>query len=129
MLRLLIADDEKIIRETISTFIDWEKLGIQVVSLCKNGIEAWQSIIDDYPDIVMTDIKMPGMSGLELLARAREADSDVEFVILSGYSDFSFAQEAMKYGVRHYLLKPCNEQEIISVMKEVAESCNQKRRR
>lgn len=129
MLRLLIADDEKIIRETISTFINWEELGIQVVSLCKDGIEAWQSIIDDYPDIVMTDIKMPGMSGLELLARAREADADAEFIILSGYSDFSYAQEAMRYGVRHYLLKPCNEQEIIDIMKEVAESCRQKRYR
>lgn len=127
MLRLLIADDEKIIRETISTFINWEELGISVVSLCKDGIEAWQSIIDDYPDIVMTDIKMPGMSGLELLARAREADADAEFIILSGYSDFAYAQQAMKYGVRHYLLKPCNEQEIIDVMKEVAESCRQKR--
>lgn len=126
MLRLLIADDEKIIRETIRTLIDWESLGIQVVSVCKDGIEAWQSIIDDYPDIVMTDIKMPGISGLELLARAREADADTEFVILSGYSDFTYAQEAMRYGVRHYLLKPCNEQEIISVMQEVVENCRQK---
>lgn len=126
MLRLMIADDEKIIRETIRNFINWEELGIEVVALCKNGIEAWQSILDDYPDIVLTDIKMPGMTGLELISRAREAGLDTEFVILSGYSEFNYAQEAMKSGVRHYLLKPCNEQEIISVMREVTEDAHMK---
>ena len=126
MLRLMIADDEKIIRETIRNFINWEELGIEVVALCKNGIEAWQSILDDYPDIVLTDIKMPGMTGLELINRAREAGLDTEFVILSGYSEFNYAQEAMKSGVRHYLLKPCNEQEIISVMREVTEDARMK---
>lgn len=127
MLRLIIVDDEKIIRETIYHLIDWESIGIQVISLCKNGIEAYDTILDEYPDIVMTDIKMPGFSGLELIQRISQADQNVEFIILSGYSEFNFAKEAMKYGVKHYLLKPCNEHQIIEVMKEASQDCYKKR--
>ncbi len=127
MLRLVIADDEKIIRETISTFIDWEKLGIEVVGLCKDGIEAYNTILDEYPDIVLTDIKMPGMTGLDIISRISEMDSNVEFVILSGYGEFNYATEAMRHGVRHYLLKPCNEEDIIKVMEEVVADCYKRR--
>lgn len=56
MVRLLIADDEKIIRETLSTIIDWESMGVEVVAVCKDGLEAYDAIIDEYPDIVLTDI-------------------------------------------------------------------------
>ncbi|HAN43934.1 MAG TPA: two-component system response regulator [Ruminococcaceae bacterium] len=127
MLRLIIVDDEKIIRETIRNLIDWQSLGIKVVGVCKNGIEAYDTILDEYPDIVLTDIKMPGLSGLELIQRISQTDKQIEFVILSGYGEFSFAKEAMKYGVKHYLLKPCSESEIIDVMKQVAETCSQKK--
>lgn len=127
MLRLIIVDDEKIIRETISNLIDWNSIGIEVVGLCKNGIEAYDMILDEYPDIVMSDIKMPGLSGLELIKRISQTDHDIEFIILSGYGEFDYAKETMKYGVKHYLLKPCNESQIIEVMGEVAEDCYRKR--
>lgn len=87
MLRLIIVDDEKIIRETIFNLIDWSSMGIEVVGLCKNGIEAYDIILDEYPDIVISDIKMPGLSGLELIKRVSETDHDIEFIILSGYGD------------------------------------------
>lgn len=123
MLRLVIVDDEKIIRETISTIIDWNSLDIEVIGTCKNGIEAYDMILDEYPDIVLTDIKMPGLSGLELIEKIRQTDEDIKFVILSGYGEFDYAKTAMKYGVKHYLLKPCNENQIIDVMKQVAQDC------
>lgn len=126
MLRLLIVDDERIIRETISTIIDWKALDIEVVGLCKNGIEAYNMIIDEYPDIVLTDIKMPGLSGLELIRQVYELHLNIEFIILSGYGEFSFAKEAMQYGVQHYLLKPCNEDQIQIVMKKVILKCYDK---
>lgn len=127
MLKLIIADDERIIRETISNLIDWESIGIELVGLCKDGIEAYNMILDESPDIVMTDIKMPGMSGLELISRITKTDLTTQFILLSGYGEFSYAKEAMKYGVRHYLLKPCSEEQIMTSMKEVMADCYHKR--
>ena len=118
MLRLIIVDDEKIIRETIHHLINWNSLGIEVVGVCKNGLEAYDAIIDEYPDIVLTDIKMPGLSGLELIEKLNQTHEQIHFIILSGYEEFDYAKQAMRYGVRHYLLKPCNEQQIITAVTE-----------
>lgn len=118
MLKLLIVDDEPFIRETISSLIDWNSLGIELIGSASDGIEAYNIILDEYPDIVMTDIKMPGLSGLELIEKIHNTNEDTAFIILSGYDDFEYAKEAMKYGVRHYLLKPCRESQIISCIQE-----------
>ena len=88
MLKLIIADDERIIRETISTIIHWENYDIEVVGLCKNGMETYDMIMDESPDIVLTDIKMPGMDGLELINRVSRTDLNVQVIILSGYGEF-----------------------------------------
>lgn len=112
MLRLLIADDEKIIRESISRIIDWEKIGIELVAVCKDGMEAYDAILDEYPDIVLTDIRMPKLSGIELIQKIYQLDANIQFIIMSGYDDFEYAKQAMRCGVKHYILKPCNEQEI-----------------
>lgn len=127
MLRMIIADDERAIREAISKIIDWESLGIEVIGLCKNGIEAYDMILDEYPDIVLTDINMPGLSGLELIYRITQISKDTEFVILSGYGDYKYTKEAMKLGIQFYLLKPCSETEIIEVMQSVKKVCLHKR--
>lgn len=127
MLKLIIVDDEKIFRETINNIIDWKTINIEVIGLCKNGIEAYDMILDESPDIILTDIKMPGLSGLELIKRVSEFDKQISFVILSGYGEFSLAAEAMKYGVKHYLLKPCNESQIIEVMAAVTKDHYTKR--
>lgn len=119
MIRLLIADDEKIIRETLSTIIDWESLGVEVVAVCKDGLEAYDAIIDEYPDIVLTDIRMPKLSGLELIHKITENHDNIHFIILSGYDEFSYAKEAMLYGIKHYILKPCNEIEIINAVQDL----------
>ena len=118
MLKLLIADDERIIRETIFHLIDWEKYDIEVIGLCQNGIEAYDMILDESPDIVLTDIRMPGMGGLELIKKLSHTDLFIQFIILSGYGEFEYAKEAMKYGVKHYLLKPCNELQILECIKQ-----------
>ena len=126
MLKMIIVDDEKIIRETIHSLIDWNSLGIDVAAVCKDGIEAFDCILDEYPDIVMTDIKMPGLSGLDLIEKVRAAQLNTEFIILSGYGEFEFARTAMRYGVKHYLLKPSNETEITQVIVSCVETCKSK---
>ncbi len=117
MVKLLIVDDERIIRETIASLVDWEAIGIRLIGTAENGIEAYNIILDEYPEIVLTDIKMPGLGGLDLIQRIHEVNPDTQFVILSGYGEFEFARRAMKYGVRHYLLKPCNEEQIMESLR------------
>lgn len=128
MLKLMIADDERVIRETISSLIDWHKIGVELVGLCKDGIEAYNMILDESPDIVMTDIRMPGLSGLDLVREISGTDQQIQFIILSGYEDFEYAREAMKYGIRHYLLKPCNEEKIMESVLQAGEDCLRIRR-
>lgn len=127
MLKMIIVDDERAIRESIRDTIDWAAQGISVAGLCKNGMEAYDMILDEYPDIVMTDIKMPGIDGLELIAQITQAKLDCAFVILSGHGEFDYAREAMRWGVKHYLLKPSSAENIIGVIREVREDCYRKR--
>lgn len=119
MLKLIIADDERIIRESISTLINWNSLGIELIGLCSDGIEAYNMILDECPDIVLTDIRMPGLSGLELIEKISQTDLNIQFILLSGFGEFEYAKQAMRLRVHHYLLKPCNEEQIIESMKDV----------
>lgn len=123
MLRIMIVDDEAIIRESLATLIDWKSLGIEIVALCKNGVEAYDAVMDDYPDIILTDIQMPAYSGLKLIQQLKTDKADIEFIILSGFDDFRYAKEAMRYGVKHYLLKPCNNKELMEAILDVKERC------
>lgn len=121
MLRLMIVDDEQIIRETLSRVIDYQAIGYQLIGTAKNGMEAYDIICDEYPDVVITDIRMPILSGLDLIDRAMKADSNITFILLSGYSEFEYAKQAMQYGVRHYLLKPTDKQELIRTLTSIRE--------
>lgn len=126
MFSLLIADDEKIIRESLSNCLNWHEIGIQVVGCCANGLEALDCIIDESPDIVITDIKMPGLSGLELIQKMQEIDREIAFIILSGYREFDFAQKAIELGVRQYLLKPVGEEQVLDAVLEAIHHCQQR---
>lgn len=126
MFKLLIVDDEPFIRSSMTTLIDWRSLGIDLIGTAADGIEAYNIILDEYPDIVMTDIRMPELSGLELIQKIRSINDETEFIILSGYSDFEYAKEAMKYGIRHYLLKPCTEEQIISCITETTQAITER---
>jgi two-component system response regulator YesN len=130
MYKILLADDERIIREGISKLIDWKKLDLELVDMACNGEEAYQKALKYKPDIIITDIKMPGMSGLELIEKITAENADVKFIILSGYGEFSLAKKAMKFGIKHYLLKPTDEKEITNVINEVLEEleCDRKRK-
>jgi two-component system response regulator YesN len=119
MYRVLIVDDERIIREGMSSVIEWEAYGITVCGVAANGIEACEIIEEKMPHIVITDIKMPGMDGLELIEKLSKEHPGIIFIVLSGYGEFTFAKEAMRFGVKHYLLKPSDDEEIIRTIEEV----------
>lgn len=120
MLRVLIADDEEVIRKGIASLVDWSSLGMELVGVAATGGEAYRLLLERQPEIVVTDIKMPEMDGLSLVARAAAEGIETVFVILSGYAEFEFARRAMRYGVRHYLLKPTDEVELSAVLRGIA---------
>ena len=119
MYKILLVDDEEIIRNGISSFIAWENYGFTLIGTADNGMEAYDKALRERPDVIMTDLKMPALDGLGLIAKITQQDLPIEFIILSGYGEFALAREAMHYGIRYYLLKPCNEQEIIEVLGEI----------
>lgn len=118
---LFIADDEASIREGLKCIVDWEALGFRLCGEAANGEEALSKILALQPSLVLLDVKMPGMHGTELIRRAREAGFHGKCIILSGYSDFKYAQEAIKSGVSYYLTKPLDEEELYQVVSEIKE--------
>lgn len=116
MYTLLIVDDEEIEREGMAQFIPWDSYEIKVVSTARNGAEGLEKIAKFRPGLAIVDIKMPVMNGIEMIRQAKEQYPDMTFVVLSGYGDYEFTSQAMELGVRHYILKPCDESKMIPVL-------------
>jgi uncharacterized transcriptional regulatory protein yesN len=112
----LIVDDEEIEREGMAQFIPWDSYEIKVVSTARNGAEGLEKIAKFRPDLAIVDIKMPVMNGIEMIRQAKEQYPDMTFVVLSGYGDYEFTSQAMELGVRHYILKLCDESKMIPVL-------------
>lgn len=117
--KVLIVDDEEVIRNGINHLINWESLGCKVCATAANGIEGLDIIRTYRPEIVITDLKMPGKNGMELIAEAVKENPRTKFIVLSGYEEFDFAKEVMKYGIKYYLLKPCDEDELVTHLKAI----------
>jgi len=103
----------------LQNLIDWESLNTRISGIVNDGLEALDFIKANKPDIVITDIRMPGYDGIELIHRAREEQIDSTFIIISGYRQFDYAQNAIKYGVEDYLLKPINEKELVDTIQKI----------
>lgn len=127
MLKALLVDDEKMVVQAMSQLIEWERLGIKLMGMAENGQRALEYISENPIDIVITDIKMPLVDGLTLIEHCYKENKKIKFIVLSGYGEFEYAQQAMKYGVRHYLLKPCDVDEIQKVLSEVKKSIKNER--
>ena len=118
-IKLFIADDEAIIREGLRCLLDWETLGFTIAGEAANGDAALEFLLSETPDLVLLDIRMPGMSGLDVVRIAREHGYDGKVVILSGYSDFNYARTAIRYGVLSYLTKPIDEDELLEIVTQI----------
>ncbi|MDF2715865.1 MAG: Two component transcriptional regulator, AraC family [Paenibacillus sp.] len=116
---VMVVDDERIIREGIAALVDWSGMGLKLAGCMSDGAAAIEEMERLRPDIVITDIKMPRMDGLELIRQAKRRFPAMKFVILSGFGEFRFASQAMQYGVKHYILKPCDEHDIKKVLTDV----------
>jgi two-component system, response regulator YesN len=119
LLRAMLVDDEPLALEGLKLLIDWQTEGFEICGECASAGEALQKLPLLKPDLIVTDIRMPGMSGLELLTVSREAGFDGQFVIVSGYSDFNYARSALQIGVAGYLLKPVEPADAAAVLAHV----------
>ena len=121
MYTVVFADDEIELRQAILQRIDWEGLGFCVVADAENGVEALEAVEQHEPDLLITDIRMPLMTGIELARRVREVCPATQIVFLSGYDDFGYAQEAIRYNVISYLLKPISAAELSEELGHIRE--------
>ena len=129
MYRLMVVEDEEMIRKGIVKSISWEELGYKVVAEGKNGKEALEILAKNPVDVLLTDIKMPIMDGTELAKKARKMYPDIEIVILSGFSDFEYARQAISFRAFDYFLKPTNKKKLLNVFEKLKEHMDQERER
>lgn len=128
-LKLLIVDDEEIIRKGLAGIVDWESLGYQVVATLEDGRSAME-YLDKMPvDVVLTDIKMTFVSGIELAKYIYEHKPEVRTVLISGYREFELARQAVNYNAVYYLLKPTNIDELVKVFNDLKIELNKERQR
>jgi len=120
-LKMMIVDDERIILESLETLIDWKSIGIKVVATADNGATAIDLAASFLPDIILSDISMPTMSGLEMLEVLREKEMRVEVIFITAYSKFEYAKQAIKYGAADYLLKPIDETQLLETVSRCAD--------
>lgn len=121
MLKVIIADDEPHICQLLETLIDWTAEGFTLVGFANNGYEVAQLCISNKPDLLITDIRMPGLDGLELIQQLHGQMPSIQVIIITGYSQFQYAHQALRYGVVDYLLKPINTEELLIALRNVKE--------
>lgn len=127
MLRLLIVDDEDLDREGLLTELNWEQYGISEVRSARTGMEAIRVMKNYEPHILMTDIKLPVMSGLQLAEKAKILFPNIKVVFISGYDKFEYAQEAVKLNAYRYILKPVDNDELIGLVVDLVDNIMEER--
>ena len=127
MIKIIIADDEKIIRERLVVKIDWELLGYEVVGQASNGLELFEKTVEKRPDVVITDIRMPEMDGVEFVEKLKNANISTEIIAISGYSKFEYAHKLMNMGVYAYLLKPIDKSELYKYLTALRDKIRSKK--
>ena len=121
MYTVIVADDEEELRQALIRRVDWESIGFQVVGEAENGVEALELVEKYEPDLLLTDIRMPFVSGIELARQVREVQPATQIAFLSGFDDFTYAQQAIQYNIVSYLLKPISAAELTEELKKIKE--------
>ena len=119
MYTVIVADDEEEIRRGIIKKVKWEELGFQVIGEAANGADALELVEKLEPDLLLTDIRMPFLSGIDLARAVREVLPTVQIAFLSGFDDFSYAQQAIQYNIISYMLKPISSLELEEELRNI----------
>ena len=119
MLKVLIVDDEVLVRRGIVLGVDWAAMGCVVVGEAANGEEGLAAVERYSPNLIITDVRMPKMDGIEMMNRLREKGCRAHVIVLTAYSDFSYARSALQFGADDYLLKPFRDQELTAAIDKV----------
>lgn len=128
MNKIIIVEDEEIIRNGLAVSFEWMEYGCSIVGLAKDGKEGLDMILELEPDIVISDIKMPKMTGIEMIQNARMQGKKFFSIILTSYAEFEYAKSAIEFGASGYLLKPVDEDELIDLLKSINDKINKKNR-
>lgn len=129
MLKMLIVEDERLEREGLCDFFDWEEFGLEIAGTACDGIEGIEMAHKISPDIIITDIKMPGIDGINMSKKIREFLPNVKIIILTGYDDFTYAKEAISFNANEYILKPVEEEEMLKAIQKVVKKCESEKKR
>ena len=119
MLKVLIVDDEPLVRRGIVLGVDWSARGCVVVGEAANGEEGLAAVERYKPNLIITDVRMPRMDGIEMMNRLRSAGCRAHVIVLTAHSDFSYARSALQFGADDYLLKPFRDQELMAAIDKV----------
>ena len=125
MLRVVLADDENKVILLMQKLIDWEALGYEIAGTANDGLRALELVREKQPHLLITDVRMPGCDGIELIQRAKALQPKLHFIVISGYRKFEYAQNALKYGVEDYLLKPLKQEELTGILLRLKEKMGQ----
>lgn len=129
MYSIMIVEDEHLVRQGIASLVDYEQFGMQVIAQAENGREAWQKFQENPADILLTDINMPQMNGLELAKLVRDQAPKCHIVFLTGYDDFDYARTAIKLGVDDYLLKPFSKDDVEEMLAKLQTKLDKERKK
>ncbi|SFT13606.1 response regulator [Paenibacillus sp. BC26] len=120
MYKVLLVDDENLVLKSLAAGVDWKKSDFYVAGKANNATQALELIQELQPHVVFTDIRMPGLSGLELIKQIKELDKHIQIIVISGYAEFAYVQKSLNYGVLGYCLKPFDDHEIHTLLQTAA---------
>lgn len=122
---LLLVDDEEEVVQIIMKKISWEEIGFSVIGHANNGVKALEMVEEYQPDVVITDIKMPYMDGMELAKRIKAGYPDIKILFFTGFDEFEYAREAIHLEVEEYILKPLNAVELTEIFEKLKTKLDQ----
>ncbi len=128
MIRIVVVEDEILVKKGLILTTDWQKYGCEVVGEASNGFEGVQLIDRVKPDIVITDIRMPGLDGIKMIESLKENGVSPEFIIITGYGEFEYARKALKLGVRDFLVKPIDDDDLDNALTNTCQAVLDKQR-
>ena len=119
MLKLMIVEDEELLRMGLVTCVDWADLGYEIIGEAGDGEKALKLVEQNLPDVIITDIKMPRLNGIDMAEKLKADYPGIRIVVISGYDEFEYARRALKMGVSEYILKPINLEQLKKTVVEL----------